>query len=220
MTHATTIRDKAIIAALRDTGFRASELLALNTDSIAFDGRGGARITLPASAPALKTGPRSVYVIRAAPILRALVALRNIDTGSPAPLFASKSKRSLGQRLKAHNLPRLIRSLCEEAGIRALWPHLFRHTRVTEAARNHWNEAQMRLFFGWSRFSKMPSHYSHLSIEDLERTILQEAKRPAITHLDEAAALLPVFMKFLGAIEGRNVLPRGLRPLPSRATTA
>jgi len=41
--------------------------------------------------------------------------------------------------------------------------HIFRHSRLTELARENLNESVMRHFAGWSRSSQMPSIYIHIA---------------------------------------------------------
>lgn len=67
----TRLRDQVVLWLLRDSGFRAHELHSLNVESVEFDEKGGAQLRLPKDAPLLKTGPRTVPIIRALPILRA-----------------------------------------------------------------------------------------------------------------------------------------------------
>lgn len=51
--------------------------------------------------------------------------------------------------------------------------HDFRHTAVTEKARQGWTEAEMRAYFGWKRDSPMPSRYTHLSGRDMDDKMLE-----------------------------------------------
>ncbi len=48
-----------------------------------------------------------------------------------------------------------------------VWPHLFRHTRLTELAKRY-TEAELRLIAGWETDSKMPGVYVHLSGRDIK----------------------------------------------------
>ena len=50
---------------------------------------------------------------------------------------------------------------------RDLYPHLFRHSRLTELARGKLNEAQIRKFAGWEPGSPMPRIYFHLDDQDI-----------------------------------------------------
>ncbi len=50
---------------------------------------------------------------------------------------------------------------------RKLYPHLFRHSRLTELAVGKLNEAQIRKFAGWAPGSPMPEIYFHLDDQDV-----------------------------------------------------
>jgi len=51
-------------------------------------------------------------------------------------------------------------------------PHSLRHTRATHLAAKDFHESKMRIFFGWSKNSPMPSLYNHLSGADVDDAIL------------------------------------------------
>jgi site-specific recombinase XerD len=53
-----------------------------------------------------------------------------------------------------------------------VYPHLFRHSRATHLA-DKLTEAQMKIYFGWSGRSDVPSVYVHLSGRDVEEAILK-----------------------------------------------
>lgn len=55
-----------------------------------------------------------------------------------------------------------------------LYPHLFRHSRLTELAGTQLNEPQLRKFAGWSADSDMPKVYFHLDDTDLRNILVQE----------------------------------------------
>ncbi|MDI6806991.1 MAG: zinc ribbon domain-containing protein [Candidatus Aenigmarchaeota archaeon] len=48
---------------------------------------------------------------------------------------------------------------------------MFRHTRATHLAK-HLTEQELKVFFGWTMGSNMPSTYVHLSGQDIEDKIL------------------------------------------------
>ncbi|MCK4382231.1 MAG: tyrosine-type recombinase/integrase [Candidatus Lokiarchaeota archaeon] len=55
-----------------------------------------------------------------------------------------------------------------------LYPHLFRHSRLTELAATQLNEPQLRKFAGWSGDSDMPKIYFHLDDTDLRNILIQQ----------------------------------------------
>ncbi|MBI2077959.1 MAG: site-specific integrase [Euryarchaeota archaeon] len=161
---------------LWDTGFRISELLSLNLGSIAFDEAGGARLTLDRHARKLKTGPRSIYVVDCVPVLRAYVATHGDGGNREAPLFPNQRRSRTGNgRMIPVTVHQKLYRWTAQLGMRDMWPHLFRHTRATRAARAGWNEAQLRAYFGWTGSSHMPSVYIHLAARDMEEQVRRDA---------------------------------------------
>ena len=55
-----------------------------------------------------------------------------------------------------------------------LYPHLLRHTRLTELAGTTLNEPLLRRFAGWTANSDMPKIYFHLDDSDLRKHLIQE----------------------------------------------
>jgi ribosomal protein L40E len=55
--------------------------------------------------------------------------------------------------------------------IKPVNPHAFRHSRATFLALKL-TEAEMKIFFGWKQSSKMASIYVHLSMRDLDDSLL------------------------------------------------
>jgi integrase/recombinase XerD len=69
----------------------------------------------------------------------------------------------------------LVLRLKQRAKIRKrIYPHLFRHTRVTHLLSNKQiNESQAKVYFGWVPSSKMLSEYSHLVSQDVNQVMLE-----------------------------------------------
>jgi integrase len=158
--------DRALIMLLLDSGFRSGEASALDLQDVEFD-EYGALIQHHELVEGLKTGVRKVKI-------RITFATRYVrkwmekhpDALNPdAPLFISRSHRNHGDRLSASAIWEHVSSLARDANIRHIHPHMFRHSCVSEAARSGWGEEMMRLRFGWSKGSPMPSHYSHVEDE-------------------------------------------------------
>lgn len=95
----------------------------------------------------------------------------------------------------------LFRHLGLRAETRRVHPHLFRHTRATEAAKHSWNENRMRMFFGWGQWSQMPNYYTHLSPEVLREQVLADAGwRQAGATSKPATSMSEVVQRFLTAL--------------------
>ncbi len=69
----------------------------------------------------------------------------------------------------------VVLRLVGRAGIRIrVYPHLFRHNRVTHLLVNKQiSEAQAKVYFGWTPDSKMLSNYAHLVSRDVNDAILE-----------------------------------------------
>ena len=67
----------------------------------------------------------------------------------------------------------MLNSLANKAGIKKnVYPHAFRHGRLTDLAKRGFNEMELRIFAGWTKESNMPATYLHLSGADIEKKLL------------------------------------------------
>jgi integrase len=167
----TALRRMALIWLLWDSGFRISEAMSLRIQDVTFDEKGGAKLALPRGAERLKTGPRTIYAVECVGSLRAWLDMHP----DPAPgsyVFCTNSPR---RNMQPSSWSNMLKALCKDAGIRHINSHLFRHTRATRAARNGWNEPQLRAYFGWAGESGMPARYVHLAHRDMEATVRKDA---------------------------------------------
>lgn len=167
-------RRRALLWLLWDSGFRISEVLALRVSSFAPDEQGGARITIPNDAPDLKTGARTIYVVDCVGALRLWLSLHPFRRNPNAALFPRWEDAHEPMAVGAVN--RILEGLTRRSGVRAVHPHLFRHTRATRAAEAGWNESEMRSYFGWARGSAMASHYVHLAQAHMEERVRKDAQ--------------------------------------------
>lgn len=193
----------ALLHTLRDSGFRAHELLSLRNGSVEFTDDTAAYLCLPQDAQGLKTGPRDIAVARCVPTLKAWMSVHPACGDPTAPLFPGVRSRT-GRNPMNYNwlATSLMPHLGRAAGINAaradgepLTCHDFRHTRATEAAKANWHPTKMEAYFGWAPGSKMAARYSHLARSDLKDQVLRDAgytspAAAAPVPLDEAAAKL------------------------------
>lgn len=70
-------------------------------------------------------------------------------------------------------LPRMFKRLCIKAGIREIFPYLFRHTRLTFMY-NNLPEQIVKKYAGHSADSEMALVYSHISNKNVKDVILKE----------------------------------------------
>lgn len=170
---AISLRDKAIIALLWDTGIRIGELVNIKIRDVGLEGE-VAHIQVYG-----KTGARKVPIVFSVPYLSAYLQLRENAKPEDA-LFVSEGTWKYAQRRAASGgIAKVLRVTAQRAGInKRIYPHLFRHSRATNLA-NRLTEPQMRQFFGWTKGSGMTSVYVHLSGRDLDDSFLRAiGKKP------------------------------------------
>jgi integrase len=162
-------RDRAFISMLYELGARIGEIGSLKVGSITRD-EFSYKVDLMG-----KTGHRTPRIVISDPYLTNWLDQHPFNTDPEAPLWISLEGKTKRKRMMYAALRALVRRLAERAGItKRIYPHLFRHTRVTHLlAKKMINEAQAKVFFGWTPESKVLSSYSHLRSEDVNDTILE-----------------------------------------------
>jgi integrase/recombinase XerD len=175
LTAAKDPMERAVVMLLLDSGFRAGEAAALDIRDVTFDDH-GARLMHGREARGLKTLRRKVptRLTIGARHVREWIAAHPFRLHPERPLFISRSNRNLGQRLGAGGIWGIVSRLARRAKIRHVHPHMFRHTAASLRAADGWNEEMLRLHFGWSKGSEMPSLYTHVE-EDYDRFALRKA---------------------------------------------
>jgi hypothetical protein len=87
-------------------------------------------------------------------------------------------------------------SIVKQCGERAkldkkCYPHLLRHSRLTELARRGANEQVLKYYAGWTDDSSMPATYCHLSATDVDETIRAITTGKKVEHVVRPSKLLP-----------------------------
>ena len=166
-----SIRDRALIMFLWDTGCRIDEALSRNVGDIRFDQYGG---MVKVSG---KTGEREIWLIDCIPDLQIWINTHPQKNNPNAPLFVTYTRYGFGSnRLNVRTVQNLCKLLKKRSGVvNRVHPHAFRHARATDRAREGFTEMELRIMFGWSRISTMPATYIHLSGADVKKKILQKA---------------------------------------------
>jgi len=198
------VRDQAMILTFIDTGLRNSELVSLNVENLGFD-KLGAYLILPSDKTAdLKTGQRKVryfIVPSAVKYMKEYINKHPYKHYDKAPLFYSKycgSKYEFLQREKNGGLNKedfellrlnrlsvkdIVKKIGKYANVSITRPHDLRHNSCTFSAKLGLNEMELRIRYGWSTTSKMPSRYTHLASKDVDDKIkviigFQEPDKP------------------------------------------
>jgi len=160
---ATSIRDKAFIMTLYETGCRIGEMLSIQLKHVIFESHG---TTLRVHG---KTGERRVIVILSTPYLRDWINNHPYHDNRNAFLWVTTDHNPFNHATAAA----LLKRIASKAKIKnKVNPHNFRHSRATHLA-NHLTEAQMKSYLGWTQASKMASTYVHLSGRDTDNAILK-----------------------------------------------
>lgn len=155
------IRNKAMISLLYESGCRISELLNMKISDIEFNGE-GCLVRLRG-----KTGERRI------PIVNSEEHIRNWMNNHSSP----ENPDSLLWGIQGNRFRDMLIRVGRRAGIKKrIYPHLFRHSRASELARVL-TEAEMKIYFGWTGRSEMPSVYVHLSARDLTSAVLTKVHR-------------------------------------------
>ena len=173
---ADNLRDKAFISVLYECGARIGEIGNIQIKHIS-RGKKGLQIDIKG-----KTGERTPIIIFSVPYLTAWLNEHPMRDNPDAPLWVHLNNKSVasknlkrGEALGIGALSKIIKRLVTKAGIKKrVYPHLFRHTRVTHVLINgELTESQAKVYFGWTPDSRMFSQYSKVTSEDVNNKILQ-----------------------------------------------
>ncbi len=162
-------RDKAFISMLYELGARIGEIGALRIRDISRD-KYSFIVDLSG-----KTGHRTPRIVVSDPHLSSWLNIHPLKGDPNAPLWIKLGNREKHERMNYSAFRALVLRLKERAKIKKrVYPHLFRHTRVTHLLSNRQiNESQAKVYFGWVPSSKMLSEYSHLVSQDVNQVMLE-----------------------------------------------
>ncbi len=173
---AKSLRDRALLVAMYETGGRISEVLALNVEDLTRHENGGK--------PWYECWFRQVkvdgeqhygYIREQAAVVMVdawLAAYPARVTMRPRPLFPSFATNVYGARLTAVGWSDVLKAIAARAGItKNVHPHLFRHTRASHLLREDRPEHVVKDMMGWSRGSRQLLRYNHLTSKDTRRSL-------------------------------------------------
>ncbi len=174
---APTERDKLIIRVLADTGMRVGEVVGLRPDDVIERNRAHfLRITHAKGgdsrlAPIMPDLARRLrrYAERGRPDHspdRLFVALRRSPNGRTAPLETS-------------GVLQMVRDIAERAHVaKRVYPHLFRHSFITEALRRGMNPLMVAKIVGHSSLVMIQRNYEHLVVDDTYDALSRMLREP------------------------------------------
>jgi len=168
--HCDHPRDKAIISIIFEGALRCGELVGIDVGELIRD-----KYSYIASITVSKTKRRSVRLITSIPYLAAWLQVhpRKDDPTAPLWLAIGPNKTESG-RLGTNGVRRLLQRVKEELGIKKRGnPHVYRHSRASSLSQIL-TDAEMRIALGWTKKSDMPSLYSHLNQDDVDKKILAQ----------------------------------------------
>jgi site-specific recombinase XerD/ribosomal protein S27AE len=186
--HALSMRDKCIIKLTYDCALRVGELRKLNVCDVINNGGNWSL-----SVPNAKTGTRTIPIIYSASILSDYLRdYHAYKTRKNSPLFYSMKNELEPMRLTGMGVWWLIQRCGERAKFeKRVYPHLLRHSRLTELARRGANEQVLKFYAGWSSTSDMPAVYCHLSAKDVDETIRAITTGKKVEQVVRSSKLLP-----------------------------
>ncbi len=166
-------REQAIIVTLLDGGLRESELSSLKVKSVGFDPKLGAYFILPGQRKyKTRKSQRKVqlFLIPSSTLyIKEFLNHHKFKDDPEAPFFYTIARQMADKRrpIREESVYRLIKRISSDCNLKKnITPHILRHNSCTQCAMKGFNEAMMRERFGWSRSSKMPSHYTHIASKD------------------------------------------------------
>ncbi len=154
------LKYRTLFMVLYDGALRIDEALNIRKKDIKFH-RGHTILKIAKS----KTYGRDIPVLtETTSLLKEYTEVNNFEPDDK--LFDLKSNTSVNDYLN-FILKKLVKKYPEQWKGRKLYPHLFRHSRLTELARGKLSEAEIRQFAGWSAGSTMAKIYFHLDDSDV-----------------------------------------------------
>jgi integrase len=167
-----TLRDRCFVHLTAETGARAGEMRVLKRKDIEFTNEGAIITLMTEKLRGGKKEKRQVPVVYCVPTLVEYMNSMK-EQGPDAYLWVGHGKKNTGRLLELGTLEKVFKRAAERAGItKRCYLHLLRFSRATHVS-PHLTESVMRNLFGWSAKSDMPSHYSKLSDQQAQFSLLR-----------------------------------------------
>lgn len=164
---ACTVRDKALVSALYESGCRIGELLNIRLKDAEFDDYGAVILVKG------KTGPRRIRLVSSVPRLSIWIEHHPQKDNPESPLWINTGTTNHEEAMMYQTARKILKDLARKINLnKPVNPHSFRKARATHLA-SKLTEAQMCEYFGWIQGSDMPFTYVHLSGRDIDEAILK-----------------------------------------------
>jgi len=166
LNYCRTLREKAFILVLYETGARIGEILNLKIKDASFN-EYGVHLKLNG-----KTGERCILLIGSAPALAQWINQEHpTRKNKDCFLYCNINRGKEGTQLLYESVKKILETLKEKSGFqKPINPHHWRHSRITECS-EYMTNAQLCYYFGWVQGSDMARTYIHLA--DTDRIILE-----------------------------------------------
>ena len=163
------LKMRTLLMILYEGALRINEALSIKRRDIKFvDNKINLKVAVS------KTGERDLPLYESIPYVKEY--LTKYDFKPEDKIFYYKRNTNLNVYLYTLG-KRLANKYPEQWEGRRLYPHIFRHSRLTELASNgKMNEPLLRKFAGWTADSNMPKIYFHLDDSDLEKVLEPDGK--------------------------------------------
>jgi len=164
--HCRTLREKALLLTLYESGARIGELRNLKLKDVSFD-KFGCILNLFG-----KTGFRQVRLVGSAPAISNWIQEEHPKKNDKnSYLFCNTYTNKSGEKITYQSVAKILKKLKTRSNFKKdINPHQFRHSRATELA-EHLTDAQRCNFFGWIQGSQVCRIYTHL--QDTDRAVLE-----------------------------------------------
>ncbi|MEM3051209.1 MAG: tyrosine-type recombinase/integrase [Candidatus Bathyarchaeia archaeon] len=193
-------RDRAMLYVLFEGALRPGELLSMRVSSVKFKQAETTRVENGAVVKEKvdyciisvngKTGLKVLPLVASYRPLLEWLEEHPYRAEPDAPLWCSIAHNYKGRRLTYRHFREIIKRTAKHAGLgKAVWPYLFRHTTLTQLAKN-FTEAKLEKYAGWVHGSKMPARYVHFAARDLEDAVLELYGKKPVSETSGVVSLI------------------------------
>lgn len=149
-----SVRNKAIIAVLADSGLRIGEILSIKIKNIEYGSDDLVRLYVETG----KTGGRVVLLIPSVPYLMNWINNHPSKEEKESYLFVGLDKRNYGNQLAYSSVNVLLYKVSKRAGIeKKCNPHAFRRFSATNSSK-FMSDTELMMRYGWSRRQTVSSY--------------------------------------------------------------
>ena len=180
----SSIRTKALIAVTYESGCRKGEISSIRLkDIVQRENHWILRVDG-------KTGVRTVPIVNSIPNLKAWLQLHPDRKNENQYLFVNNRGGTV-KPLNPRGFNSSLQHMCTRLGLRRIYPHMLRHTRLTRLAEGGLGEFQMKTFAGWTADSNMAAKYIHLTGSSHVNAVLEtQGLSSGETHRPELAPFI------------------------------